>query len=421
MGGKPASLLFDATSHGSVIVSGSPDTIIESRPAVRLNDITTPCPLPHPPNKVTKTSRSVFINRLGVARRGDQTTCGGAGAPSGGCSHPPAEGYKVRSEDAYHKVITVEHEASDWDDVVGYDREALSGDREKPSIPLGPPAKKRSAARMPGETIKTPVGSEKMYEIRSLPRGSRPDPKTYLDPEQEKQHLDHFAGGASYLVPKDSLDRRGRELIGRPDGQFISPGYEVDNLLATTGGDISLIEKELGIPEGSWAGKELVRIDIPDTKASNIRVPSGNEAGANVEWIPGGELPTGQREAVVDQLAAGSYTETSMSDAVAQAKTKQAAANPHHGPAAREKGNPRFDKTSKKYVPALQEGVSSTGGGGKSGEAVKDEDEDARKKKKKLPLDFSLDVKLDKRKGTGGFAGMNSIAGPCAMTVIVGD
>ena len=174
-------------------------------------------------------------------------------------------------------------------------------------------------------------------------------------------------------------------------------------------------------PAGNWAGKELVRIDIPDTKASNIRVPSGNEAGANVEWIPGGELPTGQREAVVDQLAAGSYTETSMADAVAQVKAKQAAANPHHGPTVRAKGNPRFDKTSKKYVPALQEGVSSTGGGGKSGEAVKDEDEDARKKKKKLPLEFSLDVAIGKRKGKAGGGGPNSIVGPCAMTVIVGD
>lgn len=28
-------------------------------------------------------------------------------------------------------------------------------------------------------------------------------------------------------------------------------------------------------------------------------MPSGNEAGANVNWIPGGKLPTGLNEAVI--------------------------------------------------------------------------------------------------------------------------
>jgi hypothetical protein len=32
----------------------------------------------------------------------------------------------------------------------------------------------------------------------------------------------------------------------------------------------------------------------------NLRIPSGNEAGANEFWIPGGKLPDGNSEAVID-------------------------------------------------------------------------------------------------------------------------
>jgi hypothetical protein len=41
----------------------------------------------------------------------------------------------------------------------------------------------------------------------------------------------------------------------------------------------------------------------------NLRMPSGNEAGANNLWLPGGKLPTGQSEAVVNQIPKGAYTE----------------------------------------------------------------------------------------------------------------
>jgi hypothetical protein len=32
-----------------------------------------------------------------------------------------------------------------------------------------------------------------------------------------------------------------------------------------------------------------------------------------------------------------------------------------------------------------------------------------------------MDVTMGKRKGNAGYAGINTIAGPCAMTVIIGD
>ena len=34
---------------------------------------------------------------------------------------------------------------------------------------------------------------------------------------------------------------------------------------------------------------------------------SGNEVGANVLWLPGGLLPTGYKEAVIDRISKGKY------------------------------------------------------------------------------------------------------------------
>ena len=38
-------------------------------------------------------------------------------------------------------------------------------------------------------------------------------------------------------------------------------------------------------------------------------MPSGNEMGANSEWILGGKLPTGRSEAVIDRIPEGQYSE----------------------------------------------------------------------------------------------------------------
>lgn len=36
---------------------------------------------------------------------------------------------------------------------------------------------------------------------------------------------------------------------------------------------------------------------------------NGNEGGANELWLPGGDLPTGRSEAVIEQIPLGDYTE----------------------------------------------------------------------------------------------------------------
>ncbi len=137
-----------------------------------------------------------------------------------------------------------------------------------------------------------------------------PAPSEYLEGTHITEHLGKFSNGGSYLVPKDILDTYGRNLLGMPDNsQFIMSKSEMDDLLRTSNKDIALIEKELGIPSGSWQGKQMVRIDIPNPSLLNLRMPNGNEMGANSQWIPGGLLPTGRSEAVINQIPIGQYIE----------------------------------------------------------------------------------------------------------------
>lgn len=157
-----------------------------------------------------------------------------------------------------------------------------------------------------------PISPRKFDQIRAAENGFRDPPETYLPKRYIDNHLSKFDEGGSYLVRTKTLDDWGRDTLGRPDGQFIMPKGEMDNLLSRTGGRTDLIENELGIPPGSWnkPGETLSRIDIHDPRGLDLRMPSGNESGANPLWMPGGKLPGGGSEAVVNQIKLGQYTET---------------------------------------------------------------------------------------------------------------
>jgi hypothetical protein len=78
------------------------------------------------------------------------------------------------------------------------------------------------------------------------------------------------------------------------------PSAEADALLSSANGSSAALEQSLGLPQGFLDSNELVRIDISNPREFNLRIPSGNEAGANGLWIPGGRLPNGNSEAVID-------------------------------------------------------------------------------------------------------------------------
>ena len=92
----------------------------------------------------------------------------------------------------------------------------------------------------------------------------------------------------------------------------------MDRLLILAKGDIRVIEKKLGIPENSWKEKldseNLVRIDFIPSENSNLRIPDGNEIGADkLLWRPGGKTINGLDEAVVNPIKIdGDYTRTEL-------------------------------------------------------------------------------------------------------------
>lgn len=147
--------------------------------------------------------------------------------------------------------------------------------------------------------------------ILMIPKGKRPAPETYLKRRYIRRHLKNFKAGASCIVSKELLERYHGDSIGKADNsQFIMMKSEMDSVLMRSHGDLSRIEHELGIPAGAWRHRVLVRIDIPKPKKLKLRMPSGNEIGANVLWLPGGLLPTGYKEAVIDRIPKGRYKAT---------------------------------------------------------------------------------------------------------------
>lgn len=151
-------------------------------------------------------------------------------------------------------------------------------------------------------------------EILAMEKGTRPDPTDYLPPEYIEQHLAKFEDGATRFMPESNFEKYG--LAQRDGTSFVMAKSEVDALLEATAGDPRAMERALGWPEGFLDENKLLRIDIEDPGSHNVRVPSGNEAGANDLWLPGGKLPDGLSEAVIDgsDLGPDDYIITDITD-----------------------------------------------------------------------------------------------------------
>lgn len=139
------------------------------------------------------------------------------------------------------------------------------------------------------------------YDIDKILKFQKPnrlDPSEYLSARYIKNHLKQFEkeGIASRVVSKDAFEKYG---IGKPDlgkTEFVSRKSDIDNILMLTREEQAI---KLGIPIKQIEKGGLVRIDFKLSKDIKIEMPSGNEWGANDQWIPGGKLPKGNLEAVI--------------------------------------------------------------------------------------------------------------------------
>ena len=136
-------------------------------------------------------------------------------------------------------------------------------------------------------------------EILALPKGARPDPSTYLPDSYINSHLDEFEGGVTKIMSNAPTG-----TVGPPSGTFVMPKAVADELIEEAGGDVRKLENLLGLDPGAL-GDSPVRVDIDNP--SGLRLPSGNESGANSNWIPGGFTSGGLPEAVIDRVQPGDY------------------------------------------------------------------------------------------------------------------
>ena len=90
---------------------------------------------------------------------------------------------------------------------------------------------------------------------------------------------------------------------------FVSTLSDAEALFrkATKADGIATLEKELGIPSGSWSNKgetnSIYRFIVDDPKKFNVRLPEGKEGGAyQDQWVLGGKTLGGAPEAVIDAM-----------------------------------------------------------------------------------------------------------------------
>jgi filamentous hemagglutinin len=132
--------------------------------------------------------------------------------------------------------------------------------------------------------------------IALLAKGNRPDPSTYLSAEEIATHLSLFSDGAVRFTSTSTISKFG--TLG-PDGGFVLPKAEFDRVVTAAGGDLRVIEQQLGLDPG-YLGGDTIAAYISPENMTRLRMPTGNEGGANNNWFPGGYTSGGLPEAVMD-------------------------------------------------------------------------------------------------------------------------
>lgn len=144
---------------------------------------------------------------------------------------------------------------------------------------------------------------------------NRPYPGEYLDDGYIRQHLDRFEDGATRFYRAESLDQYGP---GNAGTTFVFPTTEIDDIIRQADGDPGRLGEMLGLGreffvDADGNAVDIVRADfnLDEITNGNLRMPRGNEGGANAQWIPGGYLPEGIPEAVfnVSSTGTGTYTQ----------------------------------------------------------------------------------------------------------------
>jgi hypothetical protein len=166
-----------------------------------------------------------------------------------------------------------------------------------------------------------------------LGNGNRPNVDCYFPAELTNMHLtEYVSGGGSAFVPAYWSVVGNFSQVGVPgSGQWVSPYSVQTDLLngCPTAGDPTgtCILSGIGITPSNWSMFEWnrgntgtnrvlrINIDTTNIQSLNLRMPNGNEVGANNLWLPGGYTSGGLSEAIVDVIPMGKYCWDAVADA----------------------------------------------------------------------------------------------------------
>ena len=138
---------------------------------------------------------------------------------------------------------------------------------------------------------------KKQEEIIAMGWKKRPDPSTYLSKDFIQRHLEPFRHGIVRVTTKQNIKKH--KSAGGDDAFALSFEGLVE-VLVRTGGDHHKTEKVLALDKGALASGDAVVAVVSAHNAPGVRVPSGNEQGANSDWMAGGYTKLGIPEAVVN-------------------------------------------------------------------------------------------------------------------------
>ena len=142
----------------------------------------------------------------------------------------------------------------------------------------------------------------------------RPEPEGYLHPDYLEAHKHLFDNGAAKFQKFQPSESWNEGIVGGNDGtSFWLSKDHADIIQDIARGDNRIYETLLGFDEGYLGDGPLYRLDVtPEVVAEKgISIPSGNEAGANNWWRPGGRTyPGDMPEGVMKDISTKSGDHT---------------------------------------------------------------------------------------------------------------
>ncbi|WP_300679200.1 hypothetical protein [Nocardioides sp.] len=157
------------------------------------------------------------------------------------------------------------------------------------------------------------VPKSKVDGIVEIHKPHRPDPHTYMTDAEIEKHLAPFRDtGAVRFTTQSSLDKYGS--IGPEGGTYVMPKGELESLMNSAGDDLGKVENALGLNPGTLKDSDTVLVYIAPEDLDGLRVPDGNELGANEHWIPRGKTSGGMPEATINAPGSLPYSLISIGD-----------------------------------------------------------------------------------------------------------